>query len=193
MPTVTAPEATALPSLGESLYLANTDELKWYLSALPGKTPTRKADLVDALLIALTDPAGLARLWAQLSPEQQQVVGEVVHHGGGRYDAEVIAAKYPRVAAPRTGHDRYGYSYAYGAKREPPTAFDLLFRHVYGTGTYIPPDLAAALRRLAPTPPPLHIAGREDPPVELAVPGRRWRSETPEVSVSETERAALPS
>src|SRR5919202_4659766 len=116
MPTATAPEATALPSLSESLYLANAEELKWYLSALPGKTPTRKADLVDALLRALTDPAGLARLWAQLSPEQQQVVGEVVHHGGGRYDAEVIAAKYAQVAAPRTGRDPYAYSYGYGAK-----------------------------------------------------------------------------
>lgn len=181
------PEQIALPSLGESLIAMTADDLKWYVGALPGRTPTRKADLVDALQTYLLDPAQLRRFWADLTPEQREAVADVVHNNGGRYDAEVIGAKYPGVAAPRTPRSSYGYSY----HRQPPTTFDLLFCHVYDVGTFIAPDLAALLRQLAPAPGPTTLAARDDPPVELAGAGQEWRDEPPEVFVTETERAAV--
>ena len=189
----TAPAAAAsrLPTVMESLYNLTVDELKWYAAYLPGKAPMRKADLVDALQAVLTNPDEVRRLWAQLTPEQQQVVGEVVHRQQGRYDSQVIGAKYPGVRAPRTTRYSSSYSGSYGKKREPPAAFDLLFSHQYDLGAFIPSDLLAVLRPLAPVPPPSAMPARDDPPVELAVPGRRWRTEAPEVAVSENERAVF--
>lgn len=179
--------APALPTLTESLFALTVEGLKWYASYLPGKPPTRKADLVDALLAILTTPAELRRNWAQLTPGQQQVVAEVVHHHQGRYDPEVLAAKYPEVQAPRFARQ----SYSYGRRPEPPTAFDLLFGHSSGFGTFIPSDLVALLRPLAPAPAATRLPSHDDPPVDLAAAAKTWRSEPPEVLLTETERAVF--
>src|SRR5213082_3486132 len=95
MPRVSQPAVPAYPNLDGALFALNVDDLKWYLGALPGSIPTRKPELVAALKQALTDPATLQALWARLTPVQQQVVAEVVHHLGGQYNAGLIEAKYP--------------------------------------------------------------------------------------------------
>ena len=82
MPRVAQPSAPVYPILDGALFALNVDDLKWYLSVLPGSVPTRKPELVAALKQALTDPATLQALWAKLTPVQQQVVAEVVHHLG---------------------------------------------------------------------------------------------------------------
>src|SRR5829696_4211829 len=78
MPRVSQPAAPIYPILDGALFALNVDDLKWYLSALPGTVPTRKPELVAALKHALTDPATLQALCARLTPVQQQVVAEVV-------------------------------------------------------------------------------------------------------------------
>ncbi len=181
------PDAPALPKLAESLWGLTVEDLKWYAPLLPGRAPTRKAELVDAFVRLLTDPAGLARLYGALTPGQQRVVAEVAHRGEGLYDPEVVAAKYPDVAPPASPHQYYGYR----RSERQPTAFDLLFTSLYGVGTFIPADLAAALRALAPPPPPFELRGRPDPPTDLSAVAAAWRSAPPEALVSETERAVF--
>ncbi|CAA9563039.1 MAG: hypothetical protein AVDCRST_MAG88-1654, partial [uncultured Thermomicrobiales bacterium] len=190
--SVAAPDAVAaLPTLSESLFNSTVEELKWYAAALPGRTPTRKADLVDAILAALMDPDTLQRLWEALTPGQRDVVAEVVHRGGGRYAADVIAAKYPGVTPPRSPRGNYGYSYFSSSQRPAATAFDLFFARDYDLGTFIPSDLALALRTLAPPPPPLRLATRDDPPLDLAAAAAKRLGVQPEVTVTETERAVF--
>jgi hypothetical protein len=180
--------AAALPTLQETFFGLTVESLKWYATVLPGgKGPTRKADLVDALLRHLGDPGHLRRLWEQLTPGQRQVIGDVVHRDEGRYDQEVIQARYPAVPPPAAPP---AYYYGYGAKPARATAFDLFFGRLYGVGTYIPSDLVPRLRALAPAPPPPHLATRADPPVELAA-GKRRLEAAPQVTVTENERAAL--
>lgn len=191
MPQAQATPTPTLPTLVESLYSLTVDALKWYASRLPGKAPTRKAELIDAIVALLTDPTELGTLWQQLTPLQQQVVGEIVHRQQGIYDSVVITAKYRGASAPRLPHySSYGYSsFGYGRKREEPGAFDLLFCYLYDLGVYIARDVAALLRPLAPAPPPTTMPSHDDPPVELAAKGKRWRSETPQVTITENEVA----
>lgn len=175
-----------LPKLADCLWGLTVDDLKWYAPLLPGRTPTRKAELVEAFTSLLTTPASLARLWGTLTPGQQQVVAEVVHRAGGLYDGEVIAAKYPAVEAPALPQQYYGF------RRHERQAgfFDLFFVYVYGLGVFIPPDLAAALRALAPVPPPTRLRSQDTPPIDLAPVAAGWRGAPPETFVSESERAA---
>lgn len=176
--------AAALPTLQETLSSLTVESLKWYATALPGgKMPTRKAELVDALLRSLGDPGQLRRLWEQLTPGQRQVIGDIVHRDEGRYDQEVITARHPGVPPPAAPPSYYG------ARQARAQAFDLFFGRLYGVGTYIPADLIPRLRTLAPVPPPTHLASRDDPPVELAA-GNRRPGAAPQVTVTESERAA---
>ena len=89
-----------LPKLEAALNNLTVGDLKWYASALANSLPTRKGELVGVLL-QLLQPARLRQLWGQLSPERQHLVSEVVHNLGGRYNAEMLHAKYPNVPAPQ--------------------------------------------------------------------------------------------
>jgi hypothetical protein len=172
-----------LPTLENSLYALNVDELKWYVAALPGPAPTRKAELVAMLSRALLDPANLRALWARLTPAQQHVIAEVVHNQGGRYNTEVIEAKYPSSVAPKTPRTM-GYNfYVIGAKKEHATPYDLFFSYGYELGRYIAADLIALLRAFVPLPPATRMASHDTPPVIRVKKGT-----APEVFVSEAER-----
>src|SRR4051812_33235734 len=152
MPRASQPAAPVYPTLDGALFALNVDNLKWYLGALPGSIPTRKPELVTALKQALTDQATLQALWAKLTPVQQQVVAEVVHHLGGQYNAGLIEAKYPGSPLPKGPHGYSASFYVIGGKQEPVTPFDILFFHSYELGRYIPSDLATRLRELVPAP-----------------------------------------
>src|SRR3954465_14996582 len=157
MPRVSQPATPAYPNLDSALFALNVDDMKWYLSALTSSIPARRPELLAALKQALSDPAILQALWAKLTPMQQQVVAEVVHHLGGQYNAGLIEAKYPGSPLPKNAH---GYStsfYVIGGKKEIATPFDTLFFYNYELGRYIPPDLAKRLRDLSPAPPPAQL------------------------------------
>src|SRR2546423_1236495 len=140
MPRVSQPAAPVYPNLDGALFALNVDDMKWYMSALPGSVPARRPELLAALKQSLTDPATLQALWARLTPVQQQVVAEVVHHLGGQYNAGRIEAKYPDAPAPKNARGYSASFYVIGGKKEPATPFDVLFFHSYDLGRYIPTD-----------------------------------------------------
>ena len=190
--------ALPLPTVAESLRALTVEQLRWYASALPGRTPTRKEELVGLLLPLGTDHAEVRGLWERLAAVDRQVIAELVYNLDGRYDAEVVRAKYPASTIPQFpntyyafglyGSEAYGYA---GARKqaEPPTPFQLLLRHDYSYGIYLPADLVALLRTIAPPPPALIMRGSETPPTELAQ--RANRPAPPAVLVSESERAVF--
>jgi hypothetical protein len=189
MPRVSQPAAPVYPTLDGALFALNVDDLKWYLGVLPGSIPTRKAELVAALKQALTDPATLRALWARLTPVQQQVVAEVVHHLGGQYNAGLIEAKYPGSPLPKNARGYSASFYVIGGKKDPPTPFDLFFFYDYDLGRYIPSDLAKRLRELAPAPPPAQLKSHTKPPaIQMQ---KKFAGELPELMVSEAERAVF--
>lgn len=183
-----AAPALPLPTVAESLRALTVEQLKWYASARPGPKPTRKEELVEYLLPFGTDPDEVRWLWERLSPVEQQVISEIVYRLGGRYDTEVLRAKYPESAAPQLPGAYYGYSGG-NARSVPPTWFQFLFRYDYSHDIYLPADLCALLRSIAPPPPPTALASHDTPPVELA--RRKDRPEPPAVTVGETAQAVF--
>jgi hypothetical protein len=186
MPYTQAPDPARLEP---TLYGLNVEALKWYAAFLPEKTPTRKGELATLLARALLDRARLRQLWASLTTVQQHVIAEVVHNTGGRYDAELISAKYPRVAAPKSAQvSSYGY---FGRDREDyrARAFDLFFYRSEEGGLFIPNDLASLLREFVPRPPDTQLRSHDAPPG--APEGSPASGQAPEVFLSDTERAAF--
>jgi hypothetical protein len=141
---------------------------------------------------ALTDPATLQALWAKLTPVQQQVVAEVVHHLGGQYNTDLIEAKYPGSPLPKSARGYSASFYVIGGKKDPATPFDLFFFYNYDLGRYIPSDLAKRLRELAPAPPPAQLKSHAKPPAIRMQ--KKFAGVLPELMVSEAERerAAAP-
>ena len=181
--------AWATPSLEDALNADTVDDLKWYAAGLSDRVPTRKAELVALLRRTLSDPAEVRRLWEQLKPIQRQVVAEVVHNLGGRWDYAVIRAKYPGSAAPKDYHD---YSTPFNQRQKAATPYDLLFHSYPEVGRCVPRELATVLRNVAPRPEPLQLRGRVEPP---AIPDpsiyTKHGGKVPKVFVSDVERAAL--
>jgi hypothetical protein len=81
MPLTQAPDPSKLEP---TLYGLSVDELKWYAAFLPGKSPTRKAELIALLLGALTNPEQIQQLYSQLPSAHQHTIAEVIHTLGGR-------------------------------------------------------------------------------------------------------------
>jgi hypothetical protein len=164
------------------------EQLQWCVGALPESAPTRKGELVALLARVLGDEARIRVLFSQLTSVQQRVLAEIAHSQSGRYDAEVIEAKYPGSKAPKNPR-MFGYSlYGFGSqKKEQATPFDLFFFYNYDVGPYIPPDLAERLRAIVPAPPPTELKTQASPPILHAA--RKGHSTPPEVLASEAERA----
>ncbi len=190
MPQASPSQAPTLPNVEQSLTNMTVDELKWYAVVVATKVPTRKADLIRLLVQALTSPAEVRRLWDQLSPVQQSVVAEIVHALAGRYDPQVIAAKYPGAATPANprGYDGFYVFYSSGRKQQVATPFDVLFVYGYDLGRYIPSDLLNVLRTIAPPPAPTELRSHADSS-EISV-GKKRRTPT-DVLVAATELAAF--
>jgi hypothetical protein len=184
-----APDASKLEP---TLYDLSVDELKWYAAFLPGKSPTRKAELIALLLGALTDPKQLRQLYSQLPSAHQHAVAEVIHALSGCYDGEILRAKYPEVPAPKRPPSGY-YSY-YGqpdAADRRAGAFDMLFFRNVDLGLIIPSDLAAMLRAFVPQPPKARMRSQDEPPGIPTSAQKRYTGYLPDVLVSDTERAVF--
>lgn len=190
MPHVPLSQAPTLPSVEQSLTTMTVDDLKWYASVFANKVPTRKADLIRLLVQSLTNPFEVRRLWDQLSPVQQNMVAEVAHVLGGRYDTQVIEAKYSGAAAPANprGYGGYFVYYGSGRKQQTATPFDILFVYDYDLGRYIPSDLLVLLRAIAPPPAPTELRSHADIS-DISV--GKTRGPRIEVTVAATEQAAF--
>jgi len=168
--------------LRDHLSSLTVDQLKWYAVLFPGETPSRKSELIDSIEQRLRDTAEIRQLWAALSLIEQHVVAEAVHQLDGRYDAEIIPAKYPGAAAPSSASSGYDL-YSGRRSRKPATAYDLLF--LAEGGRLIPREVADALKGLAPPPAAMVIGGLDRAP---SVPtSRRGREGPVQVLLAETE------
>lgn len=147
-----------LPHLEQALLAYSVDELKWYAQLLPGSNLLRKADLIEKLRSALTDPEYLSALVQQLSEEQQWLVADVAYNTDGWLKSGRARARYPSVELPKNPRSRSSFHFAgsfYGNpfKKQPPSAFDILFCYSYDLGFFIASDLVEGLRRILFPPP----------------------------------------
>lgn len=182
----------SLPALNleQSLASYTVEDLKWSAAVIATKLPTRKADLIALLVTALTDAASLTQLWTRMTAVQQRVVAEVVHSLGGRYNAELLEAKYPGAATPLSGRG-YGGPYVYygvGANKKQATPYDILFFYSYDLGFFIPSDLAVILRGIAPLPMPAELRSHEQMSA-LTTPSRSGSQ--PDIMTSDAERTVF--
>jgi hypothetical protein len=177
----------ALPDLETAIYNLTVEDLKWYAAFLPAKTPTRKAELVAQLKQLLLDPARLRQLWAQIPTNHQQAVSEVAHKLNGRYNGEVLRAKYPNVPVPQGPQSGYyGFLNSPGGKKYA-AAYDMLFYRSADVGLCIPRDVLALLRDFVPEPPAARMRSHDERP---GLPTKtRFVGFEPEIYVSETEQA----
>lgn len=125
MPRTQTTTSAPIPAVWQALEGLTVEELKWYARVLPDKLPKRKGELVTLFFNTLTKPTELRRLWGRLSSVEQQVVAEVVHHLGGRYDAGVIEAKYP--GALSAGSIRRASPYRLSGSQTEATPLNLFF------------------------------------------------------------------
>src|SRR4051794_21656383 len=100
-----------IPTLDQALNALTVEQLKWYIGALPTAPAGRKADLVGLIAGYLKDAQQIRQLWQKLSPDQQGVIADVIHRLDGRYDPEVLEARYPDVAAPQSPNQYAYYSF----------------------------------------------------------------------------------
>lgn len=190
MPHVPSAQSPTLPSVGQSLTNMTVDELKWYAAVVTTKVPTRKADLIRVLVQSLTGPVEVRRLWNQLSSVQQGVVAEIVHALGGRYDTQVIEAKYRGAVSPANPRNYDGYYVIFGSgrKQQAATPFDVLFMYSYDLGRYIPYDLLTVLHTISPPPAPTELHSHAA--VSEIFAGKQHGIST-EMIVAATEQAAF--
>jgi len=151
------------PPLERSLGNLTVYDLKQRVSFHRGRKPTRKAELI-ALLEGYLLGEGLAAIWARLGRLERLAVAEIVH-------GDDIQLRLGRFAA------RYG-----GSPRVEKSDLRLLLY-----GGFIPRELRATLRALAPPPPPVALATLDAPPEARVL----WEDEEPVgVELIERERAA---
>jgi hypothetical protein len=163
-----------VPKLEETLYALTVDGLKWYATALGGlgRTPLKKADLVDKISAVLLDPRELKQIYGKLSASEQAAIAEAAYKYNGLYKVELIEARYPGVKTPSTERRLYpGYGYSYGAKKElkEATPFDLFLYYAkydydHAPGWYIPSDIVRLLRTFVTAPTPQKMKSYEELP-----------------------------
>ncbi|MDQ6695473.1 MAG: helicase-associated domain-containing protein [Chloroflexota bacterium] len=174
MPRLSSYNQSTLPVLEQSLQSETVDILKWYADYLPGKTPTRKADLIAYVQQYMASRSNLRMLLDTMSAGQRLVVAEIVHSYEGEYRETALGAKYPAVQPPTRPTPYYGY-YGFSGTRNSgkkiATAFDILFFYSYDFGRYIPADLSETLKGLLQLPPPAKMHSGPEPPVLVATPG----------------------
>lgn len=131
-------------------------------------SPTRKEELVQAVGQRLRDAQFMRDFYEGMDPRDQHAVEEAVH-GNGRYNSEMLKAKYGSLGSRGSG--------GYWDRDKSCSPLDLFFY-----GGEIPDDLLALLRPFVPKPPPFILPTLEELP--------RDKKEAPSV-ISEAEQAAL--
>lgn len=78
---------------------ATVDELKLRIKSLPFtcSIPSRKAEVVNKLWAAITNPNNVQLIWESLSQVQQLALQEAVHNQDGYMDGFVFYAKYQKA------------------------------------------------------------------------------------------------
>ena len=154
-------------SLKEALAGMNVDRLQPMMRALPvpAPKPTRKVDIVKAILRCLDD-AKLRELWSRMDDLQHLAVAEAVHGPNGRFSAQQFQAAHGRLPDGYRAASYYDF---------PVLGFFLypLDRH-FPELVVVPPDLADRLREFVPQPPEPVIETAEQCPEFVERRLQRW-------------------
>lgn len=131
---------------------ATVDELKLRIKSLPFtcSIPSRKAEVVNKLWAAITNPNNVQLIWESLSQVQQLALQEAVHNQDGYMDGFVFYAKYQK-AHPST-KNWSGYRARENKNDVKLSPFFYPDRR-YGSPTRIPDDLLLFLKSHIPQPP----------------------------------------
>ena len=194
MPRIAAKEIP-IPNLQQALYALTNEKLRWYAGALPGRIPTRKAELVEHIASVLTRPEEVKKLVLSLTPIEQNALAEIVHRYGGIFDEQAISAKYPAVNRPRSESELYkSYysSFSYGTRKEDsgPASLEMFLYYSRGLGWCVPSDMAGIIRELTQPQPAMPLTGHKDPP-GIAHPPRRRSNQSVEQYISRGEEAVF--
>ena len=170
-------------ALGEYL---NVEELKKLAALIGSSGPTRKAELVQAILERLAGDR-LRAIWEGMDDLQRTAVAEVVHSELSHFPADRFRAKY--------GQDPAWGSLDAFRREAKPTPLRLFFV-AHGI---MPDDLKARLRAFVPPPAPPTVPTRDTLPPVYDRPIPRWNAagtkttdtEPVPLAVRETERAAV--
>jgi len=149
-----------LATLEEALRTCSALRLRAMGRLLLAAPPMRKAELLPAILEALTDEK-LRELWDRMEETDRIAVSEVVHGPGHRLDPEAFHLKYGRLS-PTVAHDQYNPRVA-----RPLNLF--LF-----SGGRMPPDLEARLKGFVPEPASSHVETVEELPEAVPVEWCRY-------------------
>ncbi len=157
-------------TISEALALLNTEFLLplMDLLAIARPRPTRKADMVRAIMSHLTGDR-LRKLWARLDEGQQLAVREALHARSGVFDRQQFEAKYGSLPAGLgTTHTRARacllHLFLYPRFRQATEV------------TIVPPELAERLGTSVPPPPEATVAAVDDLPEAIEQPGREHLS-----------------
>jgi hypothetical protein len=148
-------------TLADALERRTISELKPYLALLePAPLPTRKADLIAAILRHVDGESAVQALLERLESLQRQALAFALHRHDGRFAAQAFAAQHGRL--PELDHpedlDLQDY------QRRPN-----LLRLLFGAGSgAIPADLMRTLRPLLPEPETMQLLPLETLPQDGA-------------------------
>lgn len=153
-------------TLSDALMLINADGIRPMLTmlSLPKPLPTRKADMVGAVVGHLAG-RGLRQTWGLLDETQQLAVRETLHGADGSFDPARFRAKYGKLPA---GYEDPGYR-----KSSPLRLFLYPVDRHLDRPTVIPSDLQKRLKDFVPEPPEPSVAAADELPE--AVEQRRQR------------------
>jgi hypothetical protein len=155
----------------------NADEIKKLVAFIGLRPPTRKLELVEAVVKHLAG-AGLRQVWEGLDELQQAAVAETVHGDRTRFDGSRFAAKYGRQ--PDWG------SVESHRRDTPPTALRFFF---YGFQAIMPDDVKERLKAFVPAPVAAQVNTVEALPAAYGRP-RTWQD--PESGTGTGKKATVP-
>lgn len=144
-------------TLSDALMLIGVERIRPLLTllSLPKPLPTRKADMVQAIVDRLSG-RGLRHTWDRLDETQQLAVRETLHGADGSFDPARFQGKYGKLPA---GYQDSGYRKS-----------SLLRLFLYPEGRYldrpaiIPSELKKRLLEFVPEPPELRLAAADELP-----------------------------
>ena len=157
-------------TLTDALMLINADNIRpmLALTGVPKPLPTRKADMIRAIVGRLSG-SRLRQMWDRLDETQQMAVRETLHGAEGSFDPSRFLARHGNLPV---GYKDPGYR-----KSSPLRLFLYPANRYAGQLAVIPPDLAKRLREFVSKPPEVTLAASDALPEAVQQRARRYMPE----------------
>jgi hypothetical protein len=160
------------------------DRLKPLLRLLTDDVPTRKGELVGALVSAMSRPEEVRALYEQLDELGKTAVQEAAHDPSGQLHRDRFVARYGRWPAfhnpPPKGKGGFQDEGLYSgfsdySSYERPTTLRLFFPH----SEQLPTDLRDLLLAFVPRPPEFTLPTLAEPPAAVPQTWTEWKNNRP--------------